>query len=65
MTPRAMRFHITSLRFRATGFFTCEKSAVRIALAAASAQAATRYWDGGSVDIVANGDGNSDGISGT
>ncbi len=27
--------------------------------------AATRYWDGGSVDIVANGDGNSDGVSGT
>ena len=28
-------------------------------------QAATRYWDGGSVDIVANGDGNSDGVNGT
>ena len=27
--------------------------------------AATRYWDGGSVDIAANGDGTSDGVSGT
>ena len=27
--------------------------------------AATRYWDGGSVDIAASGDGNSDGVSGT
>ena len=36
-----------------------------IALAASPAQAATRYWDGGSADIVVNGDGNSDGVSGT
>lgn len=36
-----------------------------LALAAPFADAATRYWDGGSVDIVANGDGNSDGVSGT
>ena len=28
------------------------------------AHAATRYWDGGAVDIAANGDGNSDGVSG-
>jgi hypothetical protein len=27
--------------------------------------AATRYWDGGSVDIAANGDGTSDGVNGT
>jgi hypothetical protein len=27
--------------------------------------AATRYWGGGNVDIVANGDGHSDGVSGT
>lgn len=35
------------------------------ALAAPCAQAATRFWDGGSVDILANGDGNSDGDHGT
>jgi hypothetical protein len=28
------------------------------------AQAATRYWDGGSIDIAANGDGTNDGVSG-
>ena len=38
---------------------------VAMAFAAPLARAATRYWDGGSVDIVANGDGNSDGVSGT
>ena len=36
-----------------------------LALAASRSQAATRYWDGGSTDIVANGDGNSDGVNGT
>ena len=36
-----------------------------LALAAPLAQAATRYWDGGSVDITANGDGASQGVSGT
>ncbi|OYV05292.1 MAG: hypothetical protein CFE26_12345, partial [Verrucomicrobiales bacterium VVV1] len=36
-----------------------------LALALPAVQAATRYWDGGSVDIVANGDGNSDGVNGT
>ena len=36
-----------------------------LALASPPAQAATRYWDGGSVDIAANGDGNSDGDHGT
>lgn len=38
---------------------------VFLALALPAVQAATRYWDGGSVDIAANGDGNSDGTSGT
>ena len=36
-----------------------------LVFAAYSAQAATRYWDGGSVDIAGNGDGTSDGSSGT
>ncbi len=36
-----------------------------LVLAALPAQAATRYWDGGTVDIAANGDGTSDGVSGT
>ena len=36
-----------------------------LAFAAAVAQGATRCWDGGSVDIAANGDGNSDGVNGT
>ncbi len=35
-----------------------------VALAALPAQAATRYWDGGTADIAANGDGNSDGVNG-
>jgi autotransporter-associated beta strand protein len=35
-----------------------------LVLAALPVQAATRYWDGGSVDIATNGDGNSDGDSG-
>jgi autotransporter-associated beta strand protein len=35
-----------------------------LALAALPAQAATRYWDGGNVDIAGNGDGTSDGVSG-
>jgi fibronectin-binding autotransporter adhesin len=37
---------------------------VMLGLACSVATGATRYWDGGSVDIVANGDGNSDGVSG-
>ncbi|MEY3898045.1 MAG: hypothetical protein RLZZ214_3566, partial [Verrucomicrobiota bacterium] len=36
-----------------------------LVIASPSAQAATRYWDGGTVDIAANGDGTSDGVSGT
>jgi autotransporter-associated beta strand protein len=39
--------------------------AVLLALAAPPAQAATRYWDGGSVDIATDGDSGSDGGSGT
>ena len=39
--------------------------AALLALASLRAQAATRYWDGGGVDIAANGDGGSDGSSGT
>lgn len=38
---------------------------VLLTLAVPSAQAATRYWDGGSVDIATNGDGTSDGVNGT
>ena len=36
-----------------------------LALAATPTQAATRYWDGGSADIAATGDGGSDGGGGT
>ncbi len=60
-----MRHHTNSLRSLAARFFTCVKIAALLGLAAVSAHAATRYWDGGSVDIAANGDGNSDGVSGT
>ncbi len=63
-----MRQHINCLRLLTAGFFTCVKIGALsglLALASVPAQAATRYWDGGSVDIVANGDGNSDGVSGT
>ncbi len=35
-----------------------------LVLAAPSAQAAPRYWDGGSVDIAGNGNGDSDGDHG-
>lgn len=38
---------------------------VLTAFAAVSAHAATRYWDGGSVDIATNGNGRSDGGGGT
>ncbi len=37
---------------------------VLLALASRPARAATLDWDGGSVDITANGDGSSDGVSG-
>ena len=48
----------------------CQRAALAVvsallALAVLPAQAATRYWDGGSVDIAANGDGTSDGVNGT
>lgn len=36
-----------------------------LALACLEVKGATRYWDGGSVDIAANGDGTSDGVNGT
>jgi autotransporter-associated beta strand protein len=36
-----------------------------LGLAAFPAQAATRYWDGGTVNIATNGDGGSDGVGGT
>lgn len=65
MTPRAMRQPINSFRLLAARFFTCVKIAVLLAFAAASAQAATRFWDGGNVDIATNGDGGSDGDHGT
>ncbi len=39
--------------------------AAAMVLAAGAAQAATRYWDGGTVDIVADGDGASQGGAGT
>jgi fibronectin-binding autotransporter adhesin len=58
-----MRHHINCLRSLAARFFTFVK--VAVLLAAPFAHAATRYWDGGSVDIAANGDGGSDGLSGT
>lgn len=38
---------------------------ILVALAAMPAMGATRFWDGGSVDIAANGDGTSDGAGGT
>ena len=50
--------------FGATRQYSVVASAV-LALALPTVQAATRYWDGGSVDIVANGDGTSDGVNGT
>jgi len=68
MRPRALRLHIDSFRLAATGLFASVKIVVLwvlLAFVAASAQAATRYWDGGSVDITTNGDGTSDGVSGT
>jgi fibronectin-binding autotransporter adhesin len=35
-----------------------------VAMGVLPVRGATRYWDGGTVDIAANGDGNSDGVSG-
>ncbi len=35
-----------------------------VAVAVLPVRGATRYWDGGTVDIAGNGDGNSDGVSG-
>ncbi len=52
----------TRVLFRPVVFFVVS---ALLGLAAPAAQAATRYWDGGIVDIAANGDGNSDGTSGT
>ena len=49
----------------AAGTRTATLLSTLLALAAPSAQAATRYWDGGTADIAANGDGTSDGTSGT
>ena len=63
-----MRQPTTNLRFLIAAFCSCVRIVALSVLPAAaslSVQAATRYWDGGSVDIAVNGDGNSDGSSGT
>jgi fibronectin-binding autotransporter adhesin len=47
------------------GSQTATLLSVLLVLFSPTAQAATRYWDGGTVDIATNGDGTSDGVSGT
>jgi fibronectin-binding autotransporter adhesin len=65
MNPPLQKPTASGSRFsRAIRQLSAVVSAV-LALALPTVHAATRYWDGGNVDIVANGDGNSDGTSGT
>ena len=52
-----------------SAFMACGKAiailSTLLTLSVSPVQAATRYWDGGNADIPGNGDGNSDGVSGT
>ena len=67
MKPRALSHHASRLRSLAAGFASCARVALVggfAVLAALPAPGATRFWDGGSVDIATDGDGTSDGTSG-
>lgn len=64
MTPLAIRT-LLSVFSAVRRMAVLAAVAVLLAFAAMPAQAATRFWDAGSVDIAAAGDGNSDGGAGT
>lgn len=57
--------HPSKSKFLASTSVKIAVLSVLTAFADVSAHAATRYWDGGSVDIATNGDGSSDGGGGT